>query len=281
MNIRISLLTASLLAVTAASANFMSSKTLALHREATEQRQPNLTQESHPVLYEMVKNLTERANIPMPRYITAHDAEYSIVDKNGVVRRAVGNLNCWTNLLGDLYICRAILTDLSYEEAEGIIAIALAEKIKNKSEKIALIGMSSWATTLVTLYTLNKKYDLQLGSFVFGERSSLHDKQESFEAALGWTLVPALIAGQITANNMQKQIDIKAAQLTSPNQVIQSIQALMKLEDKYIKEGFFSRIAASLKLKDIFNTLFYPIRSFTPEERMLYLEKLIEVEEEA
>lgn len=253
-------------------------KTAAMHSEAAGSQHPNLTQDSHPVLYAMVKNLTEKANIPMPRYITAHDAEVTLVTNGVVHKTAVGNIGCWADLLGDLHICRAILTDLSYKEVEGIIAVALAGKATNKSAKIALVGVGSYAATIAALYLLNNKYDLKLGSFVFGDqypyRSSFHDRNKSVEGFFYLTLVPALITAKIAANNLQKQGDLKAAELTNPKQVIQGIQALIKLEDKYIKEDFFSRIAAALKLKDIFNVIFYPIRAYTPQERIAYLEGL-------
>ena len=57
-------------------ADSLQERTEALHAEAKEHKHPNLTQDSHPVLYGMVKNLTTKANIPMPRYITTHGAEY-------------------------------------------------------------------------------------------------------------------------------------------------------------------------------------------------------------
>jgi hypothetical protein len=87
-------------------------------------------------------------------------------------------------------------------------------------------------------------------------------------------IVPAMITTKIVGNNLQKQVDTQAADLTNPRQVIQGIKALGKLEDKYIKENFLSRIAAALKLKDICNVIFYPIRAYTPQERIQYLQAL-------
>ncbi|MFI5333025.1 MAG: hypothetical protein ACHQVS_02900 [Candidatus Babeliales bacterium] len=277
MNVRYALLI--LLFIAPLHAGSFLDKTAAMHSEAREYQHPNLTQDSHPVLYGMIKNLTEKANIPMPRYISAHEAEYSVVSDSGVIyKTAAGTIGCWANLLGDLHICREILVDLTYEEVEGIIAVALAEKVTSKSAKVALIGVSSFAATIATLYVLNKQYNLDLSTFIFGDqrnyRSSLRDRQGSFEGFVHLTLLPALLTTKIAANNLQKQVDLQAACLTNPRQVIQGIQALIKLEDKYIKEDFLSRVAVALKLKAIFNVLFYPIRAFTPEERVQYLEVL-------
>ena len=117
-----------------------------------------------------------------------------------------------------MHICHEILTDLSYEEVEGIIAVALAEKVTNKSTKLALIGVSSFTATVTAVYLLSKHYKFSVSEFIFGShryRSSIRDRQDSFESSIWLMLMPALLTVKVASNNVQKQVDIQAAQLTA------------------------------------------------------------------
>ncbi len=252
-------------------------KTEALRAEVKTSKNPNITKETHPVLYDMVQELAIAANIPMPRYVTIHEAQTCMVMKDGTVHKsAANNVTAWVNALGDVHICDAILTDLSYQEVKGIVAVAIAESAHKKPSKLFKVGACTFLTTLVGLYALNKTYDLKLGSMYFGNDGyrSYGDKREDIKSAIWLTLAPALITTKLVSNNMQKHIDFKAAKLTNVDQVITGIKALQKLEDTYVKENWLSRVADMLCLKQIFNTIFYPVRAFTPEERVAYLEQL-------
>lgn len=250
-------------------------KTEALHMEAKNHKNPNITQETHPVLYDMVRNLVIKANVAMPKYITTHGAEHSVVTREGLVYKTASNMTAWTDVLGDLHICHEILTDLSYDEVEGIVAIAIAEKAINKPGKLAMVGVGTFALTATSIYFLNKYFNLGLGSFLGGHRySTIQDREDRFVILMWLTLAPALLATKLTDNNLQKLIDTDATKLKDVQQIIAGIKSLSKLEETYIKEGFFSRIANALKLKSIYNTIFYPIRAFTLEERVQYLEDL-------
>lgn len=250
-------------------------KTEALHIEAKEHKNPNLTQDTHPILYAMVKDLTTKAQLEMPKYITVYEAEHSIVTKNGTVYKTASDICAWSDALGDLHICHEILTNLSYAEVEGILAVAIAEKVKNKPVTLALVAVCSVAATVALAYMINKCTNGSIDSFVFGDSYAYrYQSQDRFETLIWLIIGPACLTTKIASNNLQKIVDFQAAEIVDPQLVIDGIKSLTKLEETYIKENFFSRIASTLKLKSIYNTLFYPVRAFNPEERIQYLELL-------
>jgi hypothetical protein len=249
-----------------------SERTNALHSEIAAHNNPNLTAETHPTFYGMVQELVIKAQVPMPRYITTFNAEYAVVSPDsGVIHREVRDLNAYVTILGDLYICRELLLDLSYEEIEGIVALALAEKKMGKLTKLACIATGTVAVTAASLYCLNNYYEL--GTLFFGD-DYYHRRGNSAEVLVGLCIIPPIITTKIFANHMQKQIDIDATQITDVQRVIGAIKGICKVTDAYVQEGFLSRIADCLHLKRVWNTVFYPIRAFTPEERIAYLEQL-------
>jgi hypothetical protein len=83
----------------------------------------------------------------------------------------------------------------------------------------------------------------------------------------------ALLAAHLYDNNLQKTIDLAATRLTDTPKVIAGIAALSKMTDNYVKENLLSRLAGALNLKPLLRTLFYPVRAFTTEERIAYLEQ--------
>jgi hypothetical protein len=251
-----------------------SERTDALHSEIAAYNSPNLTAETHPTFYEMVQQLVTKAQVPMPRYITTFNAEYAVVSPDtGVIYREVHDLNAYVTILGDLYICRELVLDLSYEEIEGVVALALAEKKMGKPTKLACIAAGTVAATVASLYCLNKQYEWRLGSLFFGD-DYYHRRGNGAEVLMGLCIVPPIITTKIFANHMQRQIDINAAQITDARHVIDAIKGICKVTDAYVQEGLLSRIADRLHLKRVWNTVFYPIRAFTPEERIAYLEQL-------
>ncbi len=258
-------------------------KTSIMHIEAASNDNPNLTQETHPLLYNMIKSLADEAHITMPRYITVYPAVGSKIGNNGRVIRSANEITAWIDLIGDMYICHDALTNLSYEEVEGMVSLAIAESLNNKPLKLFLIGASTFVATCVAVYALNRYYELNLGwvfniddkysGFNYKSYKYTKHKNEVLEGALTLMLVPSAISVAVAANNFQKAIDNHAAQLTSSDQVIKAIKSIRNLEERYFKESLGSRIVSALKLKELFNIIFYPVRPYTSEERIEYLSK--------
>jgi hypothetical protein len=105
--------------------------TEAMHYEALTHKNPNITEYTHPVVYDMVMYLTKVAHCDMPKYIIIHELEYFVVSEDGTIEARRNPIDAWTDIIGDLHICREVLINLSYEEAEGVIAAAIAEKVNN------------------------------------------------------------------------------------------------------------------------------------------------------
>jgi len=275
-------------------------KTDSLHHEVGTYDQPHLTQENHPTIYDMVDRLVKKAGTSMPRYITTDSAQRTFVDSYGGVHRYTEDMETSFDLFGDLYISREILTNLSYEEIEGVIAIAIAEQAINKARKMTLLGTGIYTAELVSLYALNRYYDLGLGSGLwniakgcpeteikrFGRTTFnvTHDRFDGHTAfnmltAIGaLTLVPSLISVKLLSNNLQKQTDLDAAKLVGAQNVIRGAVALHALQEQYTKENIFSRLVSILKLKEISDRVFYPIRAYNLEERVRYLSEQAAVE---
>lgn len=257
-----------------------SARTNALRSEIVAHNNPNLTAETHPTFYGMVESLVIKAQVPMPRYITMFNAEYAVVSPDtGAVSREVHDMDAYVTLLGDLYICRELFLDLSYEEIEGVVALAFAEKKMGKPTKLACIAAGTVAVTAASLYCLNKYYELRLGTSFFSDEyyhqsHCMRRRGNGAELLVGLCIVPSLITTKIFANHLQKQIDIDATRITDVQRVISAIKGICKVTDAYVQEGFLSRIAGQLNLKRVWNMVFYPIRAFTPEERIAYLEQL-------
>lgn len=259
-------------------ANSSFEKAHALRNELASHSNPNLTQETHPTIYNMVQELTTKANVPMPRYITVFNAECTVVYE-GTSRRVVRDMEAYVDVLGDLYICYEVLANLSYEEIEGVIAIAIAEKAQNRAAKVALTSVGIFGLTLASVYGLNKHYDWELGSTIMNNYNKYHcrqDRDDLVKGVAGLLILPSVITACVLSSNLQKEIDFKAAQLTDIQSVRNGLKALRKLKESYVKESFLSRIATMLNLKTIANTVLYPIRSYTSEERIGYLEKELE-----
>lgn len=246
--------------------------TYLVRKEMATHNNPNLSLETHPTVYSMVRELAEKANVTMPKYITLYGAEYDMVARYGTVHRNVHEIKAHVDILGDLYICREILTILPYQDIEGIVAIAMAEKAINQPAKLAVTGVTTFGLTVTAVYLLNKYRKLGIGSF-FNSGNCDQDLENRIVLAFLALITPALLTTKIHANNLQKTIDLDATELTDSQNVINGIKGLSKITDTYVKENVFSRIATALDLKKIYNTLFYPVRAFTSEERIAYLEQ--------
>ena len=232
-------------------------KTEAIRREITEHDNPNLTQVTHPVIYGMVQELAALAGVPMPRYITTYSAKNAFLqvdfmqDQEARIEKSFSNILAYTDLLGDLYICREILTDMSYADIRGIVALAIAEKMTQSHVKITTAILGSIGASIAALYYGIKNPDpkLVMGAFV----------------------VPPLIAAQICSNYFRKANDMSARQIIGRDQLVHAIKSLKNIQERYIKENSIIRIATILKMTDFFNCIFYPIRPYTDKERINYL----------
>ena len=252
-------------------------KTDAIRVEIGTHQNPNFTQETHPTVYEMVRELAEKANVEMPRYISMFNAEYAVVPRDGgVVTKGVHTMHAYVDVLGDLYICRELLMKLSYEELQGVIALALAEKNINTPLKLTYVFAGTLGLTIAAAYCLNKYYDGKiLGYFMSNKTDYYHRTFEGrrTESKLVAAILvgPAVWTTNVSAHYFQKHVDINAAKIVDASCVISAIKGIDKVTDTYVKEGFFSRIAGKLKLKELCNYILYPIRGYTSEERIAYL----------
>jgi hypothetical protein len=255
-----------------------SDKTQDLRNEVLSHTNPHITRETHPIVYGLVEELADRSQAEMPRYITTYPAEGLQIGRNGVAYRVPQDILAYVDAMGDLYICREILTDLSYDEIVGIIAIALSEQYTNRVGKAFLAGVGTFGATVALVWFLNEHYELEMGSKLWHllttDRSCAADKADFVEALAGLMIMPACLSASLVSNNLQKQVDTLASRVTSPETVVNGIKALDRIQDTYRKESIVSRIADKLQLKAIFNTLFYPVRAFTMQERVAYLQDI-------
>lgn len=251
-------------------------KTTQIHAEVKKQNNPNATQKTHPVLYDLVKELATKAQVPMPRYITIFSTEYTYTDKNGIHRRGNKDMQGSIDVVGDLYLCLETLTDLSYEEIKGVVALTIAEKIIDKPVKLFATGAGTFALTIASLYGANKRYELNIWSKFdeFYNRLGSNSKDELVGLAVSALLIPALAATSVYSNHLQRKIDSLAAEITSPETIINAIVALEKVTETYMKENIFVRFAKAYNIDSVYNKLFYAVRAFTNDERIAYLQKI-------
>jgi hypothetical protein len=228
--------------------------TQALHQEAAARKNPIITEHTHPIFYTMVKRLSETASLTMPRTIKLHDAQLIGVSTSGYVVKAVGKIGAWMDVAGDLFICKEILTELSYEEVESVVLVALARKEPAINSRIGSIAAATFFATAGLMC-------FKWRSFVFSDAD--------FMARFAVVLLPSIfcssIAMGIAENYAQKDIDRKAAQLLSSQRIIEGIQARTRLEETYIDTK------ANAGLSKFFERLFYPVRACTDDERIGYL----------
>ncbi len=262
------LLTALLLLNTHSYANSLE-KTNALHQEVATHKNPNITAETHPIIYRMIEELAMKAHVAMPRYITLYPAEYKIVSENGAIIKGEHEIGAYADCFGDLHICQELVAHLSFEEIQGILAIAIAEKAINKPMRVALTGITTFGVTLGLIYFFNHAHNSNL------KKPEINDQEKRastmVEKLFFLMIMPALATNKLVANYLQKTIDLKATELLTVKNVIDGLKGIAKTKEEYFKENAFSRIAQMLKLKKIVNTLLYPIRAFTLKERIDYL----------
>ncbi|MGB8367560.1 MAG: hypothetical protein WCD44_04335 [Candidatus Babeliales bacterium] len=255
----------------------------------------HITQETHPTLYYIIEQLTAEASIPMPKYIKFFTAQQITTDYDrythtGNTFLTFKNFESYVDIMGDLHLCYEVFIDSSYEEIVGIIALTIAEKANYKSLKVGGIGTSTLATLLASSYFLSKKYSLDKlfpDNYYFFNYSVMDNriKTEMLSVSKNTmqtfaTLTMGLsifMSMQLATNYCQKQIDLEAAKLTTIDCVSKAILRVKKVKEKYKQENAFMRIMDALKLKGIWDTVIYPIRSSTPEERIQYLQQFASI----
>ena len=259
-----------------------------LHHEEASHVIPNVNEKTHPVLYSMVQDIAQRAQVPMPRYITLFNAEYAVVTDQGVVARQVHHLNAYVDILGDLYICRELIAHLSYQELEGVVAVALSEKAVNKPLKMLGVGVATWAATVAMIRMLDNYYQWSSNSNIatgvvasqtyhahpnFTLRASISRRTDLMVNACFGAIIPAAFAAGVYGNHLQETIDREAVKVTDVHNIINGIAGAEKITDAYEKENIFVRLAGALGIKEAIKTIFYPVRAYSPEERIAYLQK--------
>lgn len=245
----------------------------AIRQEIATHNNPIATKDTHPALWVLVEKISQAAEVSIPKYITLHEAQPVLVVNNNNVSLEEPNVTAWSNVLGDLYICKEILMTLSQEEVEGIIALAISERKMNRPVKIGGTFFLTWAGVLAAMYA-SKEY-VSWERFFFGDHNSGQGARlDNFNELMGWTTLPAGLISYLVSVNLQKQVDLKATDIVGVENVIKGIEGLDKLEKTYIQENFLTRVLTMLQLKDMCQYVSYPIRSFTPEERVSYLKSL-------
>jgi len=234
------------------------------------------TDTTHPSLYRMVQGLAHKAHIAMPKQIIIYNAEYIRTLRNGVVVKGVREITAYVDLVGDLHICRELLTTLMYEDIEGIIALAMSAKVRNKPGKLTLVALGTLGATIGGLWYASNKYDLSLGELFFGRghTTCCHESEDRAQALICLLAAPSVMMVSLASSCLQKGIDLDAAKLTNAQQVAYGIEGLDKLKELYEQEGALSRLLLTPKIKRLFRFLSYPIRSYTTEERVDYLARI-------
>ena len=256
-----------------------------LHNEVAYGSQGNISKETHPALYGMIQRIATAASVSMPRYIklfTAKQTEthYNKYTHTGTMYTVFKSFESYVDVMGDLYICYEFFMNASYNEIEGTIALAIAEKAINKPLKLIATGTGTLATVLTCLYCFNKKYELHLGELFFPRARDCffyytRDRKDRIETFITiFMVLPICVTTRLAANYYQKKTDLEAAKLTTANHISEAILRIEKVKEKFTKENAISRIMTALKLKEAWNTLSYPIRAFTPEERVSYLQQV-------
>lgn len=252
--------------------NFDADRTVLLHQEALSHTNPNISKETHPILYEMIEELVTMAGTSMPRYISIYPARFTMIstiaDGHDIAHEITREILAYADIFDDLHICYEILTDLSYDEVKGILAIAVAEKVHKRVLKVTAMGAGTFGAFIALLY---KQYD-HLKKQAAAVNIPEKDLAPLIAGLTPLFLIPACIAAKILYNNLQKRIDFGAAAITNVQTVIDGIEALEKIEEAYSKENICSRIVGILGLKPFFKLLIYPLRLYTFEERIEYLQ---------
>lgn len=254
--------------------------TVLMHTEIATHPNTILTEETHPILYAMVRKLTEQAHVEMPRYISTFNAQYMKVPKDGgVISTETRNMNAYVDILGDLYLCLDLLKTLSYEEIQGVVALALAQKNMGEPLKLAGVFATTLGATIVGVYCLNKYYNNALVNFFIPNKTDYYyrtfdTREQELKVISTVLLFPSMCTTIVAANYMRKAIDINAAAMVGKQKIIDAIRAIDKINNMDKKEGFLSRMAEKIRLKEFFKAIFYPVRGYTSEERIAYLTAL-------
>lgn len=242
---------------TVLSAADYTSLTEALHQEVAVHTHPNINKKTHPILFAMIQQLADKALIDVPRYVTLYEGEYTFVDDHGGVHKGMHNLDANANIVGDLYISRKILLVAPYQTIEGIVARAVAEKAVKRSLKGFGVGLAGGT----------------IAGIASGHIITFRNRLDVVPAQILLGMTSALFAGLLYDNHVQKQVDLLAAKLTDPQNVIDGIKAADEVDESYTKHNLISRFIDACNLRGICNTVFYPIRAYTSTERIAYLEQ--------
>lgn len=235
---------------------------------------PNLSPETQPALFALVAELSEKAGVSAPRYISMYDAIYYTTSRDGgPIQARLRPIGAYIDVTGDLHICIDVLKMLSYDEIRGVLALGLAGKAQNVPVKLAKTFIATFISTIaLEIYWLKTHPEFRQASHEWATDTSRTpaDYKDMLNLIIGTALIPSFITTGLYSNNLQKSVDFKAADIAEAKNIIKGIQGVARITASYQKEGLWSRYAPE-SLKKACDVLFYHIRPFNDDERMAYL----------
>lgn len=217
-----------------------------LHDEAALLKSSILQESSCPTLYTLLSQLTSKGGISMPKSIVIFNTEYQKPTSRtfmleDIVIQTIP-ISVSFDFLGDLVICRDILTQFTYHELEGILATAVAEKANRKITKQALAALG----VVATAFAATGLWELY----------HFPHAQDFLNPAAGYALtIPAFLASSAVSKHVQKTSDISALSLTDAENVRAGLFALARLQNNYCSSSTTERIFAAFNLEKIYKTI--------------------------
>ncbi len=219
--------------------------TQALRTELGSVKTGILSQETFPIFYRLIERLSGAAAIPIPQYISVYEAEYQKVTKEGFIEKHRRDVQAYLDLFGDLVIAREIISEASYHELEGILAIAFGEKMLNRLSQQTASGLAAFAATLATTFGLNTISHVMPKAV--SDNLVAGGIQASFFAT--WLTYAA------TGRSIQKSAVAKALPLTNPMYIRDGLNALARIHNKNNNPSFVERAFSFLHLKYILDPI--------------------------
>ncbi|MGB8467515.1 MAG: hypothetical protein WCE21_00775 [Candidatus Babeliales bacterium] len=276
-------------------------KTIALHAEITAQDGDEVivTDKTAPTLCNLIREVAQELSVKMPRYIKLYNFEYYYAYTHGTTNNGFYNstttmhkgyrtVGAATMMFGDIQICKQLIAGLSYNEIRGVIAVALAAEVPGIMGKEAAAGLLVVALTAWWSYDVYKTYgktvfppanrthysNTDTGEFAYNMENitaTLYRTVLFGEFGMLATLISAAIAGNLIYKYTQKKIDLAAARAIGKEAVVSGIEGVEKVKESLFEEGVFSRMLKDMRLKSFIDRLTYPVRAYTPEERIAYV----------
>lgn len=232
--------------------------TQALHVETISLKSSPLKKETCPILFALLSRLTEAADVAMPQRISVHNAEYTKVDKKtGIIEKRISYIRTYLDIFGDLVIYREIFDNCSYQEFEGILAIAIAEKANDKTTKQILAGVGTVAATVLVGLGLKKYSHFSLAY------------HQVIGGGIHFGFYPAWLVSAAVGRCVQKTSTINALTLTNPAYVRDGVKALSRIREMYYRPTTVEKAFALLDLRKVHEAVGRSLSENNPEETLL------------